>query len=257
MLASAAKTVFTFGGKYIRIPKEYLDIAAIYIFYSCFLFWFWRLHNARSIDFAKLVLAFSIFKRPNLWVLIVFPLLIFLRGLIPVLNALTGFLSHQHSGVVHFVQPNLFLLFIQLGIVLVISPFVEEVVFRGILLHRISMMLGVSPAIVATSLIFGLMHMAPITSSVFGVVMCLVYIRTGSLAVVVYCHMLNNMIAAFFAFHSDLLSKAVERQLFGNLGLLLSAGIIGNCIFRLWPRKHVKNMGSETSSQPPTGCCLK
>src|SRR5687767_9118254 len=64
------------------------------------------------------------------------------------------------------------------------APIVEEFIFRGWLLHRLLRKVGVGPAIAATSLIFGLVHLDPIGLAgrvLFGVTLAVVVLITGSL----------------------------------------------------------------------------
>ena len=74
------------------------------------------------------------------------------------------------------------------------APVMEEVAFRGILLHRWSYKWGVRKAIILSSLVFGLMHADPIGAFAFGAGMCVLYLRTQSLWVPICCHALHNLV---------------------------------------------------------------
>ncbi|MGB7311469.1 MAG: type II CAAX endopeptidase family protein, partial [Nodosilinea sp.] len=80
--------------------------------------------------------------------------------------------------------------------VLVVAPITEEFIFRGVLLHRWSVKWGVRPAIVLTSVLFGVLHSNLIGLFVFGVVMSLLYLSTRSLLVPMVAHAINNAIAS-------------------------------------------------------------
>lgn len=80
------------------------------------------------------------------------------------------------------------------AVVVVIAPVVEELLFRGVLLHRWAYRYGTSTAVVCSSLIFGLLHSDPIGATVFGVLMCVIYLRSGSLWVAIICHGANNFV---------------------------------------------------------------
>ncbi|HEY9148455.1 MAG TPA: CPBP family intramembrane glutamic endopeptidase [Gammaproteobacteria bacterium] len=74
----------------------------------------------------------------------------------------------------------------------VIAPITEELLFRGFLLHRWAARWGMSAAIIASSLLFGIMHPDPLGATLFGVGMCLLYLHTRSLWVPIIAHAINN-----------------------------------------------------------------
>jgi membrane protease YdiL (CAAX protease family) len=81
------------------------------------------------------------------------------------------------------------------------APFVEELVFRGILLHRWSRKWGIVRAALATSAIFAVMHPDPLGAFVFALIMVHLYTRSGTLLVPMAAHALNNafVVMAIFA----------------------------------------------------------
>ena len=76
----------------------------------------------------------------------------------------------------------------------VLAPLVEELVFRGLLFSRLTAKWGMIRAMVVSSLAFGLLHFNPIGAFVFGVVACVLYVRTRTLIVPIVLHALNNFI---------------------------------------------------------------
>ncbi|HIK44017.1 MAG TPA: CPBP family intramembrane metalloprotease, partial [Leptolyngbyaceae cyanobacterium M65_K2018_010] len=80
--------------------------------------------------------------------------------------------------------------------VVVVAPVTEEFIFRGILLHRWGVKWGIRPAILMTSILFGLLHSNLVGLFVFGVVMALLYLSTRSLLVPMVAHAMNNAIAS-------------------------------------------------------------
>jgi len=78
---------------------------------------------------------------------------------------------------------------------LILAPVLEEMVFRGVLLHRWAAKWGLRTAIVASSLLFGLLHADLLGAAMFGVVMALLAVRTRTLLVPMACHALNNAVA--------------------------------------------------------------
>ena len=79
--------------------------------------------------------------------------------------------------------------------VLVVAPIAEEFIFRGILLHRWGVKWGIRPAILLTSMLFGMLHANLVGLFVFGLVMALLYITTRSLLISIVAHGINNAIA--------------------------------------------------------------
>ncbi len=85
---------------------------------------------------------------------------------------------------------------LMLFLLLVYAPLVEELVFRGFLLQRWSMKWGLRWGLIASSVLFGLLHLNnPLGLTLFGLVMGLLYVRTHSLWVPIACHSLNNLAA--------------------------------------------------------------
>jgi membrane protease YdiL (CAAX protease family) len=80
-------------------------------------------------------------------------------------------------------------------LIVVIGPVVEEVVFRGVLLQRFAHKWGARTAIAVSSLLFGLGHADVVGAGLFGVVMAVLYVRTGALWIPIACHVLSNALA--------------------------------------------------------------
>ena len=118
--------------------------------------------------------------------------------------------------------------------------------FRGILLQRWAMKWGLRWGVVASSLLFGLLHFNnPVGLTLFGLVMGLLYVRTRSLWVPVLCHCLNNLAALGI----DWLSKtttpvdnpvtveSIQQSWWVGLVLILVAlPLLGQFFRRSWPQ---------------------
>ncbi|MEL7834653.1 type II CAAX endopeptidase family protein [Fodinibius sp. Rm-B-1B1-1] len=85
-----------------------------------------------------------------------------------------------------------------LGMITVVAPVVEEIIFRGIMIERIGAKYNYSWAIVISSVIFGILHSEPVGAFISGVVLSLVYLKTRSLIIPILIHIANNSIASFF-----------------------------------------------------------
>jgi membrane protease YdiL (CAAX protease family) len=86
-------------------------------------------------------------------------------------------------------------------LVCVIAPVAEEFIFRGYIFPALRNWKGLWPAVVMDGIIFGAIHAgsAPVgylvPLALFGSVLCLVYVKTGSLYPCMVLHALNNSIA--------------------------------------------------------------
>lgn len=77
----------------------------------------------------------------------------------------------------------------------IFAPIVEEFIFRGYLLNRWTLKLGAIPAISLSSGFFAFLHSDMLGAFVFGVVLCLLHMKTRSLVGPIIVHMVNNLIA--------------------------------------------------------------
>ncbi len=75
-----------------------------------------------------------------------------------------------------------------------VAPVMEEIFFRGFLLHRWRVAYGDRRAVVFSSLLFAILHVDILGGMVFGVVLSLIAIRTRSLIGPILAHAANNTI---------------------------------------------------------------
>ena len=80
---------------------------------------------------------------------------------------------------------------------IIFAPIVEELVFRGVLFNRLKIRTGIIPAMIISSVIFGLGHeFGGITSAIlFGICMCILYTKTDNILIPMSVHFLNNLAA--------------------------------------------------------------
>ena len=88
--------------------------------------------------------------------------------------------------------------------VIVVSPICEELLFRGVFLNRLKLLVPTSFAIVITSLLFGALHSYGnvISACIFGVCMCIIYLKTRNILTCILAHFINNLLAEFIV-HID------------------------------------------------------
>lgn len=123
--------------------------------------------------------------------------------------------------------------------IVLITPFIEEFFFRGILLTRWTVKWKVVPAVIASSSVFAILHTDLIGGFCFSCVMAIFYIRTQSLFIPISLHILNNLTAwliVFLEMHFDsdsspgTLAEFQESWWIGLVGLIVSIPFI----IRFW-----------------------
>ena len=75
---------------------------------------------------------------------------------------------------------------------ILIGPFIEELFFRGLLLASWASRWGPTRAVIFSSLLFAVLHLEILGSFIFGVVVSLTFLKTGSLWLPFIIHVTNN-----------------------------------------------------------------
>ena len=80
---------------------------------------------------------------------------------------------------------------------IILAPIVEELVFRGVLFNRLKIRTGIIPSMLITSFLFAIGHdFGGITSAfLFGMCMCILYLKTDNILVPMSVHFINNVVA--------------------------------------------------------------
>ena len=74
------------------------------------------------------------------------------------------------------------------------APVLEELLFRGLLLRRWAEKYGVKTAVLLSSFFFGIVHPDGVSAFAFGLAMCYLYIRSGTLLLPMICHAIYNLV---------------------------------------------------------------
>ena len=84
-------------------------------------------------------------------------------------------------------------------IAIIFAPVLEELLFRGVLFNRLKIRTGLIPAMLISSFIFGIGHdFGGMTSAfLFGICMCILYLKTDNILVPMTVHAINNIVATF------------------------------------------------------------
>lgn len=126
-------------------------------------------------------------------------------------------------------------------LMLVLDVVSEELIFRGLTLHAFAARWNVSTAIILSALVFAAMHRyAPllVNWTVLGMMLCVIYIRTGSILAPIISHLVINLIAEMLMpfligrYHVDLL---FIHPLFGLACLVVAAPLISIFLLKNWP----------------------
>ena len=139
-----------------------------------------------------------------------------------------------------------------LGVVFVAcvaAPIVEELFFRGILLHRWARRWGTAPAVFASSALFAVLHGEWIGHFLFGVAMCALYLRTRALWLPILAHALSNFAIALaglpdalhpVAAEPDTLASLRAQWPLGVLSLVGGAALLVWYLRRWWPGTELR-----------------
>ena len=85
----------------------------------------------------------------------------------------------------------------------ILTPIVEELLFRGYILDALNRLHGKWPAIIISSIIFGMVHFDPFTmgmATIGGVIYGWIRMRTGSLVPGIVAHAMWNTMALMFTY---------------------------------------------------------
>ncbi|MBW4643355.1 MAG: CPBP family intramembrane metalloprotease [Goleter apudmare HA4340-LM2] len=129
----------------------------------------------------------------------------------------------------------------------VVAPITEEFLFRGIILQRWASKWGMPTALIASGVLFGVLHANFVGLSIFGIVMGVLYVKTRTLIVPIACHAFNNALAVGIGFVGtgsqttsavDGLEQLRSGVWGGVLLMLISLPLIVRFLWRNWPRKN-------------------
>lgn len=86
--------------------------------------------------------------------------------------------------------------------VILISPIVEELLFRGVLFNKLNLLVPIEFSIFASAILFGVLHPVGVivSASVFGICMAILYIKSENIFLPIFAHFLNNILAESIVF---------------------------------------------------------
>jgi len=213
------------------------------IFDGVLLSWIYLQCRAHKVDLNRIIGSKeSLRSSTRLWAFC-FPLILLVVGTRWFMDQVTLFIWHLtgNSLVVHMLDgyhpdrtgaPRSLLI----GIVIMatfVSPAVEELLFRGILLHRWSTKWGLHIGLVATSIAFAIIHADILGAGLLAVVFSVAYIRSGTLFVPILYHVAVNAADWIWPY----VGMPAESP-FRPLCLLLGGVAVAVFLYRLWPSQN-------------------
>lgn len=131
----------------------------------------------------------------------------------------------------------------------ILAPIVEEIVFRGILLRRVSFKFGVRKGIIISSIVFAILHpgLGHIFSFIAGVIFSLIYLKYNNILISTITHMCYNFlyfivtVSSMFFINQNTSISNIESTIYifvGVLGLVFSFGYLFKYIKVNLPEKN-------------------
>ncbi len=126
----------------------------------------------------------------------------------------------------------------------IIAPLVEELTFRGLVLRRLAARWGSTTAIIVSSVVFGALHVdIVVQTTIAGLAMALLYVRSQSLIVPIMVHMVNNLIACMLTWYYPEYYPTTLAQLNAEMGwiipgFVLSIPVVAYYCYKHWPRRR-------------------
>ena len=82
---------------------------------------------------------------------------------------------------------------------IIFAPILEELIFRGVLFNRLKIRVGIVPAMILSSFLFAIGHDfgGIVSAFLFGICMCILYLKTDNIFITMSVHFLNNLLATF------------------------------------------------------------
>ena len=175
----------------VQTGSDAFKAALGYLLYALLAVGVWRACRRAGMPTRALVGAPP--SNPQTWALVALavPLLLIETAVMPaVLSALAWIAPEQLSRILE--EADDFAGNHTIVMAVLLAPIVEELVFRGVLLRALAARWGLWRGVIVSALAFGLLHLDSLGAVAFGVVMSLLYMRTGTLLVPIACHAVYN-----------------------------------------------------------------
>lgn len=85
--------------------------------------------------------------------------------------------------------------------IILIAPICEEIIFRGVLLGRLTVKYNLKIGILSSSVMFGILHTDFISFTLFGILLSLLFIKSNSLIAPIIVHITFNTISVILDYY--------------------------------------------------------
>ncbi|SFL28112.1 hypothetical protein SAMN02910297_00452 [Methanobrevibacter olleyae] len=217
------------------------NLVMMLLLFFILLFFIWALKGTHGLsdDFSKL------FKKDNseeiLYIFLINILFAFI--VLAFFSSLDLIYTSLYPGTVpmldfspEYVDP--FTFFLEVISSIIFAPILEELLFRGVLFNRLKIRIGVIAAMIISSAIFAIGHeFGGISSAfLFGMCMCIVYLKTDNILMTISIHFINNLVAVIL--ESFNLDAFLFQMPFVPITLMIS--IISGLLIALYIYKNLK-----------------
>lgn len=142
--------------------------------------------------------------------------------------------------------PGLFIL-VDTLIAVMIAPIVEELLMRGVFLHRFQSKWGIKIAILLGSAIFAVGHANIIGMFMVALVMSILYLKYKTLIIPIFFHAMNNIVVSLLQLSSNPQQSAKPATLwdiqtslwFGLVLVVISLPVLLRFLIKNWPRQDL------------------
>lgn len=128
---------------------------------------------------------------------------------------------------------------------IIFAPLVEELVFRGVIFNRLKIRTGILPAMLISSFIFTIGHdFGGMTSAfLFGICMCILYLKTDNILIPMSVHFINNVVATTL----EITQLDITLAKFPLVIPSLLISIIGTVLLLMYIYKEIKQLRKQYS----------
>ena len=123
---------------------------------------------------------------------------------------------------------------------IIFAPILEELIFRGVLFNRLKIRIGIIGAMLISSGIFAIGHEfgGILSAFLFGLCMCIIYLKTDNILMTMSIHFLNNLVAVFLE------AGGLDAYLFQMpmLPITLIVSIISGLLIIVYIYQNVKQL---------------
>ena len=132
--------------------------------------------------------------------------------------------------------------FLMLFTSIICAPLIEELSFRGVLFNRLKIRIGILPAMLLSSVFFAVGHEfgGIISAFVFGMCMCVLYLKTDNIFVPMAVHFLNNLLICIMEYFN------MESFLFGTPSafLMLVLSVVSGVLIIIYLIREIPKLSA-------------